>query len=253
MKLKIYLNKFMNFLRSGKHRIQVAILLTILLAISWEVLAGNIPQRVVHFAWDNIYEVGSTQGSGSGFWVGDNSFLTACHVISNPIVTYERNPKSGEMDKIEDVRYAENITVTDSSGFISFPMELVHCDQKTDLALLKPTSGLWGNNSPKIELYTGWVPAGTEIWGAGYPMGMGLTWTHGFWNGIRDDKSWFYRFTLDTMFGDSGSPVIAKIEGKWYVVAMRQMIKGNQFAPIAHLSSGVDADIMRDFLKEHDF
>lgn len=167
---------------------------------------GDIPDKVVAWSLDNVWKVHSGRGSGSGFALNDNYFITACHVVDgvkeDPVVTNGRDTRL-------------------------IMLEVISCNKDVDVAVLKvkyPEDSL--DASPGNHLWKG-ATLGKGVWGAGHPLGMNLVITEGHYGsgaeGSRIPNAVI--ITSPTIMGDSGSPVLALHNGRVVVIGLRVAIR----------------------------
>ena len=165
----------------------------------------DIPDQVVDWAQTNVWKVNLGYGAGSGFAYDKDTVITACHVV--------RGVPETQLLWLTNDRDTRVIFVTVKS-----------CSKATDVAILKVRFGDKLNPSPTML-----HPAnrqGKVVWGAGHPLGNSLIITQGHIQ-TPDESSKVLegRFiTSATIFGDSGSPVLALYEGQVAVVGIRVAI-----------------------------
>lgn len=214
---------------------------------------NNVPKEVLKYAHDSIYEVRTEAGMGSGFWVDDNTFVTACHVVSQTLLSYERDEKTGEMIKTTETEIMQEVFVNESQGWLRVPVTVVSCDTAQDLAILKPEYS-YTHRADVLPVYTGVVPVGTEVFGVGYPLGINLITTQGYWQGVYRYDNMRNIITAPTISGDSGSPVLAFVEGKWQIIAIRQAIVATkQTGMVMHIGLVTAGNLIQDHIQEYNF
>jgi len=164
----------------------------------------DIPMQVVQWSLDNVWKVRSGGGSGSGFSIDEDYFVTACHVVVDNQV-YGEKPLF--LINERDTRVVQ--------------MEVIVCNRNTDVAVLKRVGGdemesTFGGFHPQPEI-------GKAMWGAGHPMGgpLMITQGHAQMTDPTNFKSWAYFASFNTVPGDSGSPAVALYDGRPLVVGIR--------------------------------
>ena len=174
----------------------------------------DIPPKIMSWAHQNIWQVGTSAGSGSGFFLDDDTFITACHVVREGTFNTEGN-------LIVLIRNQRDTRV--------IQMTLQECWGDEDVAVLTPTEH---KHSDKVT--TSPTPLALEVprqgkvvYGVGYPLGMPLTATLGHIQNKLElgPKKISWLVTTNTIMGDSGSPVLALIDGKVQVVGLRSAIR----------------------------
>lgn len=167
----------------------------------------DIPSPIVEWAQENIWKVATPQGAGSGFWVDDDNFLTACHVVKGS-------------DEIAIIRLTDSVFI---------PMDKISCNERVDVALLRVK---WENPLPRGRgAPIGRAKMGQAVYGAGFPTGSDLSISSGHWNGRETIYSTerfpngMYTATLPTINGDSGSPVLTFSHRKVQIVGIRLVIR----------------------------
>ena len=168
----------------------------------------DIPSQVVSYTQDNVYQIYSYAGTGTGFWIDGRTMVTACHVVEG----------------------SNMVRVQSYTGANSTFLWVESCNTYSDIALLiKPGDKVLGVQKTKLSHTL--TPIGKSIWGAGYPLGGPLTITSGNWG----YKSTFGHYiTAPTAGGDSGSPVIAVVNNKVRVVGMRVSIGYYEYPDLTH-------------------
>lgn len=201
---------------------------------------GSMPEEIVEFAETRVMLItdGERKGSGSGFILTNDIVVTACHVVNNT-----PNP----------VGYSDDYV----SEFIT-----VYCDEDSDIAILKWTGGMPINVEPM--LVDDVLPRqGQLVYGAGYPLGLPLTITHGFWQRKIEEtnRTEAYLISAPTINGDSGSPVLVLDDkGKVHIVGMRVAIRGMPLygarmgfgslqAPLTHIVLAVPSTLIFEAIK----
>ena len=161
----------------------------LLAMLSFPAFAADIPEPVTHYMWENVYEVRSGFGGATGFWVGETTFITACHAISVNVHIQEIDEKSGEMVERQEHRIADSVVIQDITGELRHSMLVVSCDQDTDLAILKPNMLSYRHTSnAMLPIFKGWVPQGEEVFSCGYPLNKGFICGVGHWNAILERR-----------------------------------------------------------------
>ena len=177
----------------------------------------GIPDPIVRWANINAYHVVGAYGTGSGFWIDNETVITACHVVTT------------------DLRYSPEgavpeVFVKNNTGELVFRFRIATCDAKSDIAILKrqfrpEEPPLLLGSTPIMST----IPKGRPtIWGAGYPLNLPLIITEGEWQQLVDRTTGNkgYVVTAPTIMGDSGSPVLIIIDGRIWIAGIRQAIVG---------------------------
>ena len=183
------------------------LLFVLALAFVKPAAATDIPEEVVAWANDNVWLVETPQGTGSGFWIDDDYFVTACH----------------------NVRSSDEIGIYHYTDTTYIAMKKLTCNEANDIAILEAR---WENPLPPGRGAAVFhVRVGKTVYGAGYPLGGTMMFTLGHWIGEERVASWedyperVYLVTTPTINGDSGSPVIAMIDGEIVVAGLRRQIR----------------------------
>ena len=196
-----------------------------LLFVSCAVLADDVPPSVVSWSHTNVWFVEPPTGSGSGFWVDDETFFTACHVASTTVKDYGDDGKGNEVWHEEFVIH-EKINIETYDGSQQMEMIVESCDVETDIAVLRSANGTKPRGVATTHIARSAPPQGTEVWGAGYGMGEYYI-ASGHWQSMSASK-WTlgkYVVTVPSVFGDSGSPLFTETNGVVTVVGMRQALR----------------------------
>ena len=166
---------------------------------------GDIPPQVVDWARTNVWKVHIGRGAGSGFAYDKDTVITACHVV--------RSTPKDQLLWLTNDRDTRVVFVQTKS-----------CNEDTDIAVLKVRFGDDLNPSPTVLRQE--TRQGKVVWGAGHPLDMALVITQGHIQTPDDtDHALNGRFiTSATIFGDSGSPVLAMYKGQVAVVGIRVSI-----------------------------
>lgn len=242
-------------------RISLGLVVSLVMGCSSYSLTEGLNTETYSGVTDNFvdiaYQVEAQGGTGSGFWVDKNTFITACHVVGRNYLGYHKNKETGELELTEWFEVAEVVNLSNTDGSKRLNAQVISCDQDQDLAILKTLPGEAAEVENYLPLYHGQVPQGTLVFGGGYPLGWRLTITHGLWQGpIMANSKYinFYRHTAPTMFGDSGSALIAYLEGKWQIVGIRQAIRStlNGQMPVSHLGIATDGVYIQAHIDKHD-
>jgi len=183
----------------------------------------DIPEQVVDWAQQNVWAVAVRGGSGSGFWITDKTFVTACHVV------YREYAEDGISALVQ----------LDSTELI--PMKIDTCNVDTDIATM---SKLFDDTEffadPTEILYPQDLKQGKAVWGPGFPLGKEMVVTTGhLQNQVGQDPFWI--ITAPTIFGDSGSPAVTIVNGRVAVIGIRVSIAAarvswTQSVPVTHLT-----------------
>ena len=159
----------------------------------------DVPQEIVEYSQKYVWKVVVNGGSGSGFWVTSNVFMTACHVIQE----------------------AKLAKVVDSTDKIEKELAVVSCNMDTDISILQPVEvGSYEDEKQIVRVSKSTPQQGTTVYGAGYPLGLPLTITAGHWQLPMPEQE-RQIFTAPTISGDSGSPLLVVRDGKVQVVGIR--------------------------------
>jgi len=201
----------------------------------------DVPEAVVAWANSNVYQVLTNSGSGSGFFLTEDTFITACHVVS----------------------WHEKANLVNQMSTDVIEMDVVSCNEKTDVAVLKPAEFAGNDVAPDL------LPScllfdprdGTAVWGAGYPLGDTLMVTMGHIQKYSKHNNDRRVITSATIMGDSGSPAIALINGEPCVAGLRLAIRIAPMysgfavipAPMTHMvQMGTMTSIMEEIHKNVD-
>ena len=243
----------MKWLRNRLSKIKTGFALVLLATVvgcatSSTFVVPTVPDPVVQWAEENVYKVlPDMGGSGSGFWVDEETFMTACHVVSYMYYQWEQGKEGSPWRKKEVFVIDEMATVKSHDELENYAMMVISCDRETDLAILKPIAK---KNLGAGGVVNGVPERGTAVWGPGYPLGMGLTITTGHWQS--HDQKYDYLITTPTIFGDSGSPAVILEDGVVKIVGMRVAIKGDPaYGPFPHLAIVVSGPTMQDHLDQY--
>ena len=184
----------------------------------------DLPPEVVQWSQDNVYLVNADKGTGSGFWYDNETFLTACHVVSYSWMSYTWDETNKKMIKKDHFEVDVEAIIHSYDNKDNYHMAVISCDKEKDIAILKP----WSKWSNKKKTKIAPIPKqGKAVWGPGYPLAMRLTITEGHWQS-KDAGPYDYLVTSPTIFGDSGSPVVSFVDGEIQIVGMRQAIRGER-------------------------
>lgn len=211
----------------------VSILISLFVSV---VSANDIPKPIVDYAETNVWQVMDEDrgGSGSGFWLNETTFMTACHVVNGSELVY----------------------VTDVNLQYIVYLDVTACDEELDLALLKYTYPEPIEFNIKQTVIGDYPNRGKAVYSPGYPLGGTMLITYGHWQGGMHplDPSFDSFVTLPTTFGDSGSPVLALIDGVVNIVGIRVrgrfITESNYRVYLPHIAIAVDPNIIRKFLDE---
>jgi len=167
----------------------------------------DIPLEIIDFSLDNVWRVHAGQGFGSGFSIDEDYVLTACHVVHG----LHQAGKPAFLTNDRDTRVVE--------------MEVISCNKKVDVAILKKTHG-----DDLLSTFQGFHPQpemGKKMYGAGHGIGGPLEIQEGYV--MRDvpkearvgaDSHVYFTSAL-TVPGDSGSAAIALYDGVPLVIGIR--------------------------------
>jgi len=159
----------------------------------------TVPAKVTSWAESNVYRVSTAVAWGTGFYINSTQMITACHVVGESTIARIGRPGKKSFKR----------------------MSVKFCDKDGDVALLENTSSLTPG-AQNTTLSYAMPPIGTAVWGAGHPLGGPLTITLGNLGNKLTPSA--YIITTPTVPGDSGSPVLAIVDGKITVVGIRVSI-----------------------------
>ena len=236
------MKKIMNWLRSGWHRIGASLTLTVLIVVlSTCVYAASIAKEVMEYSQTNVMLVNpDTGGGGSGWWVDNDTFVTACHVVGIQLLSFEREEyegsETGRMEKTVVEEVVPEAQVSNTDGSVVLNLKVVSCNFETDVAVLKRQ---WlRSDSEFTPIANGGRQAeiGEELFCSGYGLGFQLHTTLGhYWGEQNQYEDPYDLGTCPTIFGDSGSPAVVLRDGVVYWVGMRQAIPAAKDTFVEHL------------------
>lgn len=202
----------------------------------------------------HVWKITSGNNTGSGFWVDNDTMLTACHVVSSHWQSAEKNPETGVLEWTDHYRIAETVNVRDDWGMYIENLDVLYCDFEQDIAILKRQEIRSEFAVDPLSVYTGWTPVGKRLYAGGYPVGMSLTLTQGYWQGPVQIPSWntYHRVSTLTIFGDSGSPLLAYIDGSLQIVGIRQAVRVIEQGAQNHLTFATDGALIQDHINKYD-
>jgi len=209
---------------------------------------NDIPPQVVTWAETNAMHVGTPNGSGSGFWVDNETFVTACHVVGQEYLSWRINPKTLEGESYVEFEVQPEAQVSNSDLSVSLNLAVKSCDRDTDIAVLKRQ---WLVSDSKFTALPSFYAhpnpeLGEAVYGAGYGLSERLHITIGHWQNetrySRGDRSRpTYIITAPTIFGDSGSAALRLKDGRVEIVGIRQAVRNTPAGVIPHLVFVSDA------------
>jgi hypothetical protein len=174
----------------------------------------DIPPQIVKWSQDNVWQIITEYGSGSGFSISEDTVITACHVVSR----YNHEEASVPLHILQD-RYGKHPRM-------AF-MVVKSCNKETDIAVLT-----WIHGDPLNSTFQGFHPRpamGKGVWGTGHALGGDLEITQG--HAMREERQFpeappntFYTTTL-TLPGDSGSALVALYDGVPLVIGVRYAVR----------------------------
>lgn len=170
-------------------------------------VAQDIPPEIIKWAEKHVWKVKVGRATGSGFFISNKTFITACHVVKGN----------------------ETAVILNDRSLRLFVATIESCDEETDIAVL--TRSEQDERDFIIEgftqVFTGGPARGYELYGAGHPMGLPMVITHGHYqfrvfDSKRKDN---HMITVPTIPGDSGSPVIGMMYGRVVVFGIRVAVR----------------------------
>jgi len=108
-----------------------------------------------------------------------------------------------------------------------FTATVKSCNAEKDIAILElddHPSLAKAFSAPPLVFSTADPEIGQTVYGAGYPMILGLTFVDGHWQNMfanPQKEGTITMVTAPAVFGDSGSPLMAIIDGEVVVVGVR--------------------------------
>lgn len=203
---------------------------------------NHVPAQVVEWAETNAMHVGTPGGSGSGFWVDNETFITACHVVGAEYLYYGDPDGDGQKQSYEIFEVEPEAQISNSDLSVVLNLAVKSCDRATDIAVLKRqwlTSDSEFTALPSFYAHPN-PKRGEAVYGAGYGLNERLHITFGHWQGesryineYRDRPA--HIITAPTIFGDSGSAAVRLHNGRVEIVGIRQAIRNSGQGPVAHL------------------
>ena len=182
-----------------------AIVVGFLLVAASIVSAADIPKEIITTAVANVFHVYTeSKGSGSGFYIGDDKFITACHVLDGNKVA----------------------TLVDKDKKHILTADVLSCNDENDIAILSIkddpyNSNAFANKPPKL---IGQYPElGQTIYGSGYALGFQLLHVDGHWQDLiyNTPVGKIAIISVPVIYGDSGSPVFPYIDGELVYIGIR--------------------------------
>lgn len=163
------------------------------------------------------YKVSGDLGHCSGVMIAENQFLTAAHCDM------------------------PNMKIDGKSAVV------LKKDEKLDLMLLVVQKGC-----PCVPVAKNDPGTDTKVYVIGYPLYMGQTLTEGRLQPLFKDSP-FRQFSAPTIFGNSGGPVIAMVNGRFQVVGVVSAIAGDVLYGmfpyvVPHLAIAASTDSINKFL-----
>ena len=186
--------------------------------------ANDIPTAVTEWAQHNVMSVFTHQrGFGSGFWVDNETFVTACHVVGS-----EEYVKTGDASDDWEVQWVvqNEVLIANWDVSTSLDMAVVTCNRETDIAVLKrqwyPSDSHF-TALPTVLAHPN-PEQGSTVYGAGFGLMEQLYISVGHWQNqpIYSKHDREYMITAPTVPGDSGSPALDYTHGVVRVVGIRQ-------------------------------
>jgi len=238
-------HKIMNWLRSAKHRIAATLVITFitlfLLACSpvAKSYTSHLPMTVIDWSQNNVMTVNADNGSmGSGWWIDNDTFITACHVVGIQLHSYDRPDPEGPMIlKLVD-EIAEEAQVASHDMSVVLNLKVQSCNFDTDVAVLKrqwlaSDSDYKAYNTSSAQSFIG-----ENVYCTGYGLMLNLHTTTGHYQGplTRKDSRGHDLVTCPTIFGDSGSPALVLRSDGVHWVGIRIAVANGMGTPISHLT-----------------
>lgn len=242
------MKKIWNWLSNGWHRVGATIALTVLIVFLLASCASiptraALPATVVSWSQDNVMHVnGDNGGMGSGWWIDNETFITACHVVGVQLRSYDRQQGTGKLVKtiVDEVSPEAQVGNDDLSTTLNLKVQ--SCNFENDIAVLKRQ---WLDSDSDFTAYstTGVVAEyGERVYCAGYGLMLNMHITEGHYMGTTMKYSEGDKLiTCNTIFGDSGSPAMVYRSGKVYWIGPRQAVANGGGHPISHLTLIHDA------------
>lgn len=200
--------------------------------------AGDIPQNVVDWSRNNVMLVDPNMAKmfGSGFWIDNETMISACHVITLPLETWENDPVSGRIVKVIEKERAEWVMVSNDDLSVMLEMEVVYCNDDNDIAIFKRK---WLDTDSEFTAFDtpGAVAKfGQEVWCSGFGLSIGNYITVGHFQGpVRAYDTDEEFVTCPSTYGDSGSPAFVVVDGQVQWIGIRQSLAMGKRAAIPHL------------------
>jgi S1-C subfamily serine protease len=178
---------------------------------------GAIPNKVLEWGKTNVYRVNTSYGSGSAFFVSKDTAITACHVVRSEFNLNKSDP-------------SRLIVLTNDTDTKLIVVDVVSCNEKTDVAVLKINE--FSKDLPSEAQFTPVIPAhelerGDKLYGYGHPLGLPAMVADGHYQFVaeREDMKNVHMISLHTIPGDSGSPALALVDGEVVIVGVRISIR----------------------------
>ena len=201
----------------------------VFLAFTLQGCNSDLPDDLLEWGKRNVWHVETSGGKGSGWFLGNSVFITACHVVlgdETPLIVNHNRTKEIETQKVS-------------------------CNEATDIAVLhvdsdyRPLTTYLSKEEPR---------QGARVFGVGYPLNFPMVITEGHIQ-VPDEnqfKTGAVLFTAPTISGDSGSPLVRVVGGQIVVVGVRLAIA---FIPtyagqdlITHLGLVSNVGVIKDAL-----
>jgi hypothetical protein len=167
---------------------------------------GDIPWNIVSWSQMYVWKVDTDVAAGTGFWVSNKRFVTACHVVSG--------------QKIAEL--------TQEESPIKIEATVESCDTDTDVAVLLRV-GTSGPVFKKTKIQPIMPRQGARVYAPGHPLGMKLVISDGFYQYQTSDPNLTridtHIITPLTISGDSGSPVIGYEDGAVVIYGLRVAVR----------------------------
>lgn len=210
---------------------------------------SNVPPEIIKWSQHNVMQVVTAAGTGSGFWIDEGVGVTACHVVSKTLLIYNRDEKTGEMIKTTIFEIIENVIIHNWDYKHEARIEILSCDTETDIAIFRLKDKRDVRPVFQFTRTYGHIQEyGDAVYCPGYGMSLNLHITTGHYQGREMGYKEYDLLTCNTVWGDSGSPAIALVDGVVVFVGVRQAVVNGQNHPIGHLTLSRPADTIEELV-----